>query len=86
LVTAEDATTFVADSDPPSAGSRPSALPVAEGEIAMTIVYIVAGIVILAAFLYWGFRSEQKEAHHLDELHIVPPATEEPKKKQAGGS
>ncbi|HEY3128071.1 MAG TPA: hypothetical protein VGL91_01315 [Acidobacteriota bacterium] len=52
----------------------------------MTIVYIVAGIVILAAFLYWGFRSEQKEAHHLDELHIVPPATEEPKKKQAGGS
>ncbi len=56
----------------------------------MTIVYIVAIIVILAAVLYWGFRSEQKEAHHLDELHIVPPAVppagEEPKKKQAGGS
>ncbi len=52
----------------------------------MNIVYIVIGIVIVAAVLYWGFRSEQKEAHHLDGLHIVPQPGEEPKKKQASGS
>ncbi|HEY2932996.1 MAG TPA: hypothetical protein VGK99_14730 [Acidobacteriota bacterium] len=40
----------------------------------MTIVYIVIGVIVLGAFLYWGFKSEREEAHHLDSLHITPQA------------
>jgi hypothetical protein len=40
----------------------------------MTALYVVLGILVVAAILYWGFRSEQKEAHHLDGLHITPQA------------
>lgn len=40
----------------------------------MTVMYAVLGVLIVAAVLYWGFRSEQKEAHHLDGLHITPQA------------
>ena len=45
----------------------------------MTALYIILGIIIVAAGLYWGFRSEQKEAHHLDGLHVTPQAGEEKK-------
>ena len=45
----------------------------------MTALYIILGIIIVAAVLYWGFRSEQKEAHHMDKLHITPQAGEEKK-------
>ncbi|MBI4456316.1 MAG: hypothetical protein HY644_10500 [Acidobacteria bacterium] len=45
----------------------------------MTIVYIVVGIIIVVAVLYWGFKSEHEEAHHLDKLHITPRAGEEKK-------
>ena len=38
----------------------------------MTLVYILAAIVIIPAVLYWGYRSEHEEAHHLDRLHITP--------------
>ncbi|MBI4455669.1 MAG: hypothetical protein HY644_07200 [Acidobacteria bacterium] len=40
----------------------------------MIFVYILVGAFIIAAILYWGFKSEQKEAHHLDKLHITPQA------------
>ncbi|MBI2821156.1 MAG: hypothetical protein HYX74_02930 [Acidobacteria bacterium] len=43
----------------------------------MTMIYIILGIVLVAAVLYWGFRSEQKEAHHLDGLHITPQPDQE---------
>jgi hypothetical protein len=45
-----------------------------ERRTAMTIVYIVIGVIVLGAFLYWGFKSEREEAHHLDSLHITPQA------------
>ena len=37
---------------------------------------IIVGIVIAAAVFYWLIRSRQKEAHHLDDLHIAPDAGE----------
>ena len=40
----------------------------------MTMVYMVVGIIAVAVVLYMGFRSEQKESHHLDGLHITPQA------------
>ena len=37
---------------------------------------IIAAIVIAAAVFDWLTRSRQKEAHHLDDLHIAPDAGE----------
>jgi len=37
----------------------------------MTVSLFVA-LVIAAAILYWLIRSREKEAHHLDDLHIAP--------------
>ena len=41
----------------------------------MTVSVIVA-VVIVAAGLYWLIRSRRKEAHHLDDLHIVSKTDE----------
>ena len=41
----------------------------------MTLSVIVA-VVISAAIFYWLIRSRRKEAHHLDDLHITPEASE----------
>ncbi len=41
----------------------------------MTFSVIVA-VVIVAAGLYWLIRSGRKEAHHLDDLHIVSKTDE----------
>ena len=38
----------------------------------MTAMYVILGVLIVVAVLYWGFKSEQREAHHLDGLHITP--------------
>ena len=42
-------------------------------------ISIVVGILIVAAVLWWGYRAQQKEAHHLDGLHIIPPAEDSKK-------
>ena len=36
----------------------------------MTLVSVLAGVLIVAAVIYWMIRSEKKESHHLDGLHI----------------
>ncbi len=41
----------------------------------MTLSLIVA-VVIAAAFFYWLIRSGRREAHHLDDLHIVSKTDE----------
>ena len=41
----------------------------------MTVSIIVAIVIVFAVF-YWLIRSRQKEAHHLDDLHITPDAGE----------
>ncbi len=41
----------------------------------MTLSVIVV-VVIVAAGLYWLIRSTRKEAHHLDDLHIVSETDE----------
>jgi len=34
------------------------------------LVSVLAGVLVVAAVIYWLVRSEKKEAHHLDGLHI----------------
>jgi hypothetical protein len=46
----------------------------------MTAISIVLAILIVAAVIYLMFRSGNKEAHHLDDLHISPPSG--PKKEE----
>lgn len=41
-----------------------------EREGSMTIASIIGAVIIVGAVLYWLIRSEKKEAHHLDGLHI----------------
>jgi hypothetical protein len=36
----------------------------------MTVLSILAGVLIVAAVIYWLVRAEKREAHHLDGLHI----------------
>lgn len=38
----------------------------------MAIVSILIAVMIVAAVFYWGFRSQRKDAHHLDGLHVAP--------------
>jgi preprotein translocase subunit YajC len=45
-----------------------------EKEVSMTSVIVAA--VIAAAVFYWLIRSSRKEAHHLDDLHIVSKTDE----------
>ncbi len=40
------------------------------------ILSLTVAVVIAAAVIYWLIRSGQKEAHHLDDLHIAPKAGE----------
>ena len=42
-------------------------------------ISIIIGILIVAVVLWWGYKAQQKEAHHLDGLHITPHG-EDPKK------
>ena len=49
----------------------------------MTALYVILGVLIVAAVLYWGFKSEQREAHHLDGLHITPQRGDSKKHESA---
>lgn len=39
----------------------------------MILASTIIAIALLVALFYWMVKSRRKEAHHLDELHIVPP-------------
>lgn len=45
----------------------------------MAIATIIAAVVIIIVGLYWAFRAQKKESHHLDGLHIDPTLGEKKK-------
>ncbi len=36
------------------------------------MISIVLAVILVAGILYWMFKAERKESHHLDGLHISP--------------